>query len=302
MSQIDLPDSVETVGDNAFEFSYNLKKLNIPAGCTLGWSVFGYCDDLTGLTVSPDHPTLMMLDGVLVERAGMRAIWFPKSLAYGSFRIPDGIREIGSETFTSAGFTELIIPEGVEVISSNAFDGCDQLEKVTLPQSLITLDYCSFQGCMSLKSFDIPAGLTRIIGNPVQACYSLGEITVDEGNPNYAVWNDALVDLENAAFMAYPSGRSRESYTVPERIVTIGTGAFSYAPELKEVILPEGVKTLSYNAFSNFEHDLTVTLPASVEEINDFAFFVYVECLLRVPAGSFAEDWCRLHAMNYETY
>ena len=86
-------------------------------------------------------------------------------------------------TFTScSSLTEVILPESLLIIGTNAFNGCASLAHIDLPKNLTTIrsnaftscafttieipktvtyigDY-AFQGCKNLESLDIPVGVT----------------------------------------------------------------------------------------------------------------------------------------------
>lgn len=46
---------------------------------------------------------------------------------------------------------EVVLPEGVKVITSNAFENCQRLEKVVFPSSLESIEKEAFVNCHSLK-------------------------------------------------------------------------------------------------------------------------------------------------------
>ena len=76
---------------------------------------------------------------------------------------------------------EITIPEGVENISSETFEGCSKLKKITLPNSLKTIWNHAFYGCEALKKIIIPEGVKSIDRRVFTTCSSLEEITIPEG-------------------------------------------------------------------------------------------------------------------------
>ena len=63
--------------------------------------------------------------------------------------------------------------------------------------------------------------------------------------------------------------------TLPESLISLGAGMFSYSSELRNIIFPESLKEIGYDCFSTCEKLETVDLPESLEKIFDRAF---VDC------------------------
>ncbi|MBK1790863.1 leucine-rich repeat domain-containing protein [Persicirhabdus sediminis] len=78
---------------------------------------------------------------------------------------------------------ELIIPEKIEghlvkVIQQHAFDGCDLLTKIELPDSVIEIGASAFCECRSLVSIQLSSNLQSIGSDAFVACVSLNEVVI----------------------------------------------------------------------------------------------------------------------------
>lgn len=74
--------------------------------------------------------------------------------------IPDGIRVISAEAFSDCKTVRsVIIPEGVRSIGKRAFLGCVALESVKLPSTLEKIGDLAFAGCARLDAVSIPKGI-----------------------------------------------------------------------------------------------------------------------------------------------
>ena len=60
---------------------------------------------------------------------------------------------------------EVIIPESVTTIESQAFSGCTSLASITIPESVTSIGEEAFRECTSLSSIIIPEGVTYIGGS-----------------------------------------------------------------------------------------------------------------------------------------
>lgn len=75
----------------------------------------------------------------------------------------------------------VVIPEGVEWISFDAFNGCSALESVTLPSTLKRIWSDAFKGCASLREVELPESLQEIGISAFEGCASLRAIRIPTG-------------------------------------------------------------------------------------------------------------------------
>lgn len=73
------------------------------------------------------------------------------------------VTAIRSEAFRYSKITSVSLPEGIEKIGVGAFYACNNLESITFPNSLTTLDACAF-GISAITSITWGTGLTALNG------------------------------------------------------------------------------------------------------------------------------------------
>ena len=77
------------------------------------------------------------------------------------------IVNIGTSAFSGCtGITDVVIPDGVQMIRSKTFYGCTALKSVAIPNSVYRLGNSSFYGCTALESIELPVGLIGVDGYP----------------------------------------------------------------------------------------------------------------------------------------
>lgn len=74
----------------------------------------------------------------------------------------------------------VVIEDGVESITREAFADCQSLEEIKIPESVTSIGPGAFEGCSSLKSIQLPSGLEEIRAYAFAGCTSLKEITIPE--------------------------------------------------------------------------------------------------------------------------
>lgn len=271
LTEIDLPDTVATVGDYAFS---NCRSLN------------------------------SFITGSSLQSIGENTLANCTSLKDLEFL--DQLTSIGEGAFYGCtGFTELDLPETLSEIGTEAFGNCTSLKKVILPVTVMdgssyyysyyTGGSCAaqgiFNGCSNLEEVIFPENSTRIPGG-LLAGSGIENITIP----------DTITSIGPYAF----SNTGITSITIPESVTDIGFCAFSACSKLKEltvpagwetcsefrsesgpyaqgnivracpvletVILPEGMKKIPDYAFSNCGNIKYMDLPGSLTEIGKYAF------------------------------
>ena len=186
--------------------------------------------------------------------------------------------------------------KGVTRIGSCAFDKCESLTSITIPNSVTWIDDHAFLGCKSLTSITIPNSVSVIGKDAFLGCKSLEEFNVESGNTKYKATPDkrCLLDSDNKLIEFAPAGLT--SYSIPEGVTAIGEStfedcssltsinipnsvtwiddhAFAYCKSLISITIPEGVTKIGWYAFYNCSSLTSITIPNSVTEIRGYAFY-----------------------------
>ena len=80
-----------------------------------------------------------------------------------------------------SNLTSVIIPEGVTLISLDAFYSCINLTSVVIPNSVTTISIRAFALCSNLSSISIGNGITSIGELAFDGCSNLTSVTVPSG-------------------------------------------------------------------------------------------------------------------------
>lgn len=153
LESINLPDSVISIGNNAFEGCAKLgsdssKPFSIPASLvTLGSSAFKDCPFLTKAVI-PSGVTKIN------DKAFQNDIGLTTVLLTGGF-----LTEIGVSAFEGcSALTEVSIPNGVTKIGATAFKNCSALTQVVIPASVTFIGNDAFSGCGGNVQFLVVPG------------------------------------------------------------------------------------------------------------------------------------------------
>ena len=316
--------TVTAIGDEAFIWNYNLASVKIPDSVTfIGDRAFAWCDSLTSVTIpdsvasidgnpfldcvslmsihiSPDHPTLDIIDGVLFSKPDKRLVYYPRALDAESYSIPNGIKIIGDGAFYRCEqLTSITLTDSVTSIGDSAFFECSSLTSVTIPESVTSIGDYAFGCCPSLTSITIPDSVISIGMNPLLACIGLMSIRVSPDHPTLETMDGVLFSKPDKKLVYYPYTLDAESYSIPDGIEIIGDWAFSDGTNLTSITIPNSVTSIGDNAF-NFCQGLTsVTIPDSVTSIGEGAFKDCKKLTATVGSDSYAKQYCIDNDINY---
>ena len=96
--------------------------------------------------------------------------------------IPDGVTSIGSDAFSYCSkLTDVTISNSITSIGSSAFSHCSSLTSITIPNSVTSIGNDAFWNCSSLTSITIPNSITRIGGGVFWNCSSLTSVELAQG-------------------------------------------------------------------------------------------------------------------------
>lgn len=214
------------------------------------------------------------------------------SIAYSAFSnctslenviIPEGVTSIDNYTFSECTSLEnIIIPEGVTSIGHSVFRGCEKIKNIKLPDSVESIDMYCFRDCIGLTRIELPENLNKLGSLVFGGCTNITEYVVGESNGSFSVdENGVLFNKDKTILIAYPIGRTRTSYEIPEGVVCIDCSAFEKCNYLIEVKIPESVVKIDDSAFSGCSNLVRAEIPESVVEV---CWSAFRDCVALVSA------------------
>ena len=256
-------------------------KVTIPSSITYGgktYSVtsidryaFQYCDKLTSISIPPsvtaiEGQAFYGCDGLTAVHITDLEAWCNISFSYAS---GNPLFKAHHLYLNGKEVKDLVIPEGVTCIGTEAFAGCSGLTSVSIPNSVEIIGDVAFEQCRNLSSITIPSSVTSIGWSPFADC-NLTTIVVQDGNPEYDSRDNCNAVIETATNILIIGCNKT---IIPEDITEIAKGAFYGCEELEFMHIPNNVEIIGEWAFALCPNLSLLILPSSVTSIGEYAFY-----------------------------
>lgn len=247
-----IPDGVEYIGRSAFYKCTYITSLIIPGSVKfIGDYAFYGCTNL-GLNEAEDEGTV---EGDGTPEGGINPQESEETKITHRLEIAEGVEHIGYRAFQNCeNLTEVTIPNSVTYLGTHAFYKCIRLESATIGSGLAEIPAYTFYRCAALKSVTLPDSITSIGKYSFRGCESL-----------------LAVDLSN--------------------VTAIADHAFNKCVKLSEVKISDSLTYIGNYAFRSCLSLKTVVIPASVEYIGKHAFYGMNSSTIYCEAQNKPNEW-----------
>ena len=260
-----IPNSVTSIGWCAFEDCSGLTSVTIPNSVTsIGSYAFRGCSGLTSVTIPNSVTSIGSF--AFSGCSGLTKVIVPNfdiknwcSIKFGNYDTNPLLYAHHLYSDENTEITELVIPDGVTSIGSEAFGGCSGLTSVTIPNSVTSIGSEAFGGCSGLTSVTIGNSVTSIGSGAFGGCSSLTSVTIPNSVTSIGDW-------------AFDGCSGLTSVTIPNSVTKIGEYAFVDCSGLTSVTIPNSVTTIGGAAFYGCSGLTSMTIPNSVTSIGEYAF------------------------------
>ncbi len=298
ITDVVIPDSVQTIGIGAFSSCTLLKSVEIGKGLKkMSDNPFAGCELLNKIKVNSENKYFTVdKTGVLFNKKMTSLISFPGGLAVSEYTVPDGVKTIGEASFAdNSKITAVYLPSSVTEIKAQAFSSCLSLKTITAPDSLYKV---------GLDAFSETPWFTSVQNAPVYFgkvfCGYNGEVAplkieLEEGTLGIADGAFAYVtdtqELHIPASLIYigeaavtSAGLKRITVDSANTKFTADASGVLYSKDMKKLIaypasavaslykVSSKTETIGAGAFGAAVYLLEVNLPSSVKKIEESAF------------------------------
>ena len=225
--------------------------------------------------------------------------------------IPDEIEDcpvtsIGQAAFNGTKLEQVVLPNTITNIGSNAFHGCKSLKKVNLPDGICKIKDGTFNGCQSLEEIKIPDSVTHIgkmafyqcgelkkLQMPCSAYISMGFVERNTKKKYTGLY--IYCKNEYNGYYDFYAGSFTGCNKLEEVRLTKGTGKMPeytssvdeeatdeshyyqvlpwYGSTLKKITFDDDIENIGSYSFYDQKQLINVNLPQNVKEIGSCSFY-----------------------------
>lgn len=312
LKSISIPNSVRTIGKNAFSNCWNLESIDLPDSVvSIGESAFSGCTNLKSVHLS--WYVLSIGDYSFSNCPNLKLINIPKSVTtigvnpfcgYRNTRLKINsnssrylfdreflIDDVEKRLISYFGQgTRICVPYSIKYIGDCAFYGCETITQVTIPDTVVSIGSCSFQGCKSLQTINIPISVSSIGEASFSGCSSLFEIIIPDsiqsiGSNPFGECENISITSKSSRFIIYKGMLidtrqkrlityfgNEESLIIPDNSVSSIGALAFYHKRIKDIGIPNSVHTIENLAFSGCKLLENISFPNSISSIGSWAF------------------------------
>ena len=272
-----------TVGSYGMADMKNLKSVSVPEECSFKEDAFARCYSLQAFVFPKRIPECDKY--IFLNDYYLKYIALSPSM------------ETITESFASGcnGLERISLPNSITSIDNYAFNYCGSLVELLIPEGIqsIGMDAFSYAGNMT-KTVILPSSLTAVGSRAFSNTY-FEKLTINGrtgfGNNVFAN-NTKLKEVEINSVIAswgtnmFMSCSALRKITVADGNVSLGNDFAYKASSLKEVILPDSLTAIPSEAFANCNSLEDINLPSNLSEIGPNAFnYCHLIKSMIIPEG-----------------
>lgn len=269
------------IGDNAFLEHTTEFTVYVPAESLSSYlSDTGWCEYHI---VGYDFAT-----GEIIDRPVTTEYFIEYTSVDGYLIAPNNIDAFDA-TFVSNSYKDgkgrLYFDREITIIGEGAFQSCNNLESVVIPESVETLSFISFQLCDNLTKVTMGEKLRNIEACVFNLCPKLTEF-----ESIYASDDKRCIIIDGKLLAFAPADIN--SYTIPEGVTYIADNIFDDCAMLYEVNIPDEVTHIGNYAFDDCYNLTEIDIPSKLLTVG---YGAWRSCtgLRRVNITDLSA-WCRI--------
>ena len=252
-----IPDSVESIGNQAFSGCANLSSVQLPENekfVTLSSRLFYECKKLKRVKIP--NSIISIKDNVFNNCESLEDV-----------NLPNKLNSISYQVFMNVPITKITIPKSLETASGyynganicGAFYNCSTLKEVNFEERVTKIPSRLFAGCNGIEKIVVPNTVTNVEERAFEDCINLEKIEIP----------DSVINIGDYVFK---DCEKLDNIIIPDTVTKIGQGTYSGCTSLTTAKLPNKIVNIPEGMFQDCTSLITIDLPTTITAIKQNAF------------------------------
>ena len=282
LDSISFPNNLRIISPYAFAECVKLESITLPFGLSyIGNGAFDRCDNLTNITTQALYPPYLAEDAFPSTVYTNVVLYVPKK-SINSYKNADGWKQFSNIEAIGGNAVDFIV-DGIRYEAVND----TSVAVMPLGDPILTSGNPRYSGDIT-----IPAKVTyneveyRVVGignSAFHNCSSLNSVTISEGvkyiSSNALSWCSDLtsISIPNSIISVAKSAFKNTAWyeNLPDGLVYIGRVAYKYKgtmPQDTSIVIKEGTVSITEGAFASCSNLVSIEFPSTLNNIGIDAF------------------------------
>ncbi|EAX89668.1 surface antigen BspA-like [Trichomonas vaginalis G3] len=192
----------------------------------------------------------------------------------------NSLRYIGEYCFSQSTIQSITFPDSLNNLGKGCFENCLFLTSISFANScpLTVISEICFNGCKNLQIITLSGSITTIKAYAFCNCYSISDIGIRGTQVSnieiFCFMNSGITKFSSSNKITFGYGAFSNSNIAEVNILadSISEECFKNCTMLTSLTLNEGITTIYESAFRDCVSLSSFTIPASIRQIRSYAF------------------------------
>ncbi|WP_244833621.1 leucine-rich repeat domain-containing protein [Clostridium sp. BJN0001] len=309
LKEIEFPKEVKFIGNKCF-FGTGISNISIPENVeTIEGNPFEWCFNLKEIHVDERNKYYKDIEGVLYNKDETKFISYPVGRNDYKYSIPSSVSSIAStymffkwskdDNFRVLYVNSLEPPEINRrlflmlesfniYVPSNSYGkyinsaGWMELKDKIYPDNIIN-EELAIENNLLIQyvgnefQITIPKNVTDIQEYALSDCENLKNVYVKDHNISLKSVNGVLFNNDMTKLIYYPEAKDEKEYEIPENVNTLGTASFSKCKNLTNIKINKLLEVIeNYNFYmcDNLKEIINIDMEDNIRSIGDYVFYM----------------------------
>lgn len=295
---VTIENGITKIPADLFSYKEYIETISIPESVSsIGDNAFFYCLSLKSITVDVNNPYYATNDGVLFDKEFITLFYYPCGKQNLTYNVPNTVEEIYNSAFSQNQYiTEIYLGDSLIRFPEGSLISCENLKSIHIGESLSVFEASNFSSCLSVEEITVSEE-NQSFSSEDGVLFNKDKSELLRYPPNKQgayIIPDGVIYVEKSAFhssqgltaldtgnttkvistFGFHSCKNLKEVTLRESMVTLERMSFYNCASLNKIDIKEGLLSIGHTAFENCPSLKEITIPASVISVSDYAFYI----------------------------